>query len=195
LNKILELYTYITKKGIHSTIKRIRKRYLSITGFTLFKKQLDKNVNYEDTKSIYDYCIGDISILNQYREKNHSLPREFYIDRTHNANEFYLGYYNGHLAQICWVFSKGEYSRFFSIKNYSTCEVNYLTTLQDFRGKGDSAKIINYICNQVKSRGVEKVVGGIASTNVLMIRGMESIGFTPFKCVKTYLSVVSKTDV
>lgn len=177
------------------TITRIKSRYFSINEFVLFRNDL------RDTDSIYqlitdvEYLLGTMDELRLYRDKYHDLPREFYIDQTHGGKEFYLGFYKGELAQICWVFRRGGYSRFFNFKDDLSAEVNYIITLPLFRGKGFSANILNYICNQLANEGLRAVYGGIAADNVLMVRGMQSTGFHEFKRVKSYFSALIKTSV
>ncbi len=193
MNKYSELMVYFKKKGLKDTIARIKSRYFSINEFVLFRNDL------KDTSSMYqlipdvEYRTGTLEELIEYRNEHIDLPREFYIDQTHGGKEFYLGFYKGELAQICWVFRKGEYSRFFTFKDDSSCEVNYIITLPQYRGKGISAYILNYICDKLAKEEIKVAVGGIATGNVLMVKGMKSTGFYEFKRVKSYFSYINKT--
>lgn len=195
MKRFSELIVYFKKKGIKNTISRIKRRYFSISEFILFQRDLENSCCLTEKSADIEYIKGDIQALKQYRELHINLPREFYIDQTHGGSEFYMGYYKGDLAQICWVFSNGDYSRFFSFKDYSTCELNYIITLPQFRGKGLPAKFTNYLCEQLKNRNIKTVVVGIAASNVNMIKGMKYTGFAELKRIKSYFSIVKKVVV
>lgn len=195
MNKLLELYTYVFKKGLKNTLIRIKSRYFSVSEFVLFSRSIDNFICVNINNCDFEYSVGDIEQLRQYRKSNSNLPREFYIDETHGGKEFYFGFFKGELAQICWVFRKGEYSRFFEIVNDSTCELNYLVTLKKFKGNGKSSNIINFICLKLKDDKLNRVVGAVSANNILMLRGMKSIGFNEINRVKSYYSFVRKTRV
>lgn len=196
MGKLSELAVYIKKKGLKETINRIKSRYFSITKFDLFGCDLTSfNASSFNAEPDIEYCLGDIDELNKYRSEHPDLPREFYVDQTHGGKEFLLGYFNGELAQICWVFRKGDYSRFFDIVNETSCELNYIITLPKFRGKGLPAKFVAFICDYLLSSNIKKVVVAISSKNVLMIKGMKATKFRHYKTIKSYCSFVIKDKV
>jgi len=195
LSRLSELTVYLKKKGLKETISRIKSRYFSITEFVLFRNDLNAgSTKFREDPDI-EYRLGDMEELKQYRIEHPDLPREFYIDQTHEGKEFYLGYYKGELAQICWVFRRGDYSRFFILADDASCELNYVITLPEFRGKGFSANISNYICNQLVKEQLRAVVVGIAANNILMIKGMKNTDFYEFKKVDSWFSFVKRTVV
>ena len=195
MNKVAELFVYSQKKGFRETVSRIKNRYLSVGLFTLFHTYLqDVSIQMRKNTKV-EYHVGSLEELKKYRKENINLPREFYVDQTHGGTELYLGFYEGNLALIGWVFKKGEYSRFFSFEDGSTCELNYIITLPQYRGKGLSSDFMNHMCNQLKMKGIQKVVIAIATSNILMIKSMRRTEFNEFKKVKSYFSFVSKTIV
>lgn len=195
MNKLSELIVYLKKKGLKETISRIKFRYFSITEFVLLSCDISKFEPTMESNPDIEYKFGDMNVLEEYRRKYIELPREFYVDQTHGAKEFYLGYYKGELAEICWVFRKGEYSRFFAINDEAVCELNYIITLPQFRGKGLPAHFVDYMFTQLKHQNIDKVVIGVSANNVNIIKAMKHTGFCEFKRVKSYLSILAKTKI
>ena len=195
MSRLTELIVYLEKKGIKETLSRIKLRYLSISEFVVFHRNLESSNFQAEISPDIKYVKGEIEALQQFRDQHPSLPREFYIDQTHNGKEFYLGYYKGDLAQICWLFYKGDYSRFFSFKDDSSCELNYIITLPQFRGNGLPAKFTNYICDQLKSKKIKNVVVAIASGNANMVKGMKGTDFIEIKRIISYCSFLNKMKI
>jgi len=195
LNKLSELVVYLKKKGLKETFLRIKSRYFSITEFVLFRNDLTNSSTTLDEVPDIEHRLGELEELKRCRHERSDLPREFYVDQTHGGKEFYLGYYKGELAQICWVFRRGEYSRFFKFANESSRELNYIVTLTKFRKMGLPAIFTDYLCASLKANGVNVVVVGIAASNTNMIRGMKNTDFYEFKRVVSFLSFVKKTTI
>jgi ribosomal protein S18 acetylase RimI-like enzyme len=195
MNKLSELYLYYEKKGFKETMLRIKTRYFTIMEFVLFTKNIgDENDNEMYSTDIK--CIkGNYDILNGIRNKNEHLPREFFVDKTHGGKEFYLGYYKGEIAQIIWVFRRRGYSRFFSFENESSCEINYVITLPEFRGRKLTEKFLKCIFYQLKNQGIKNVVVSVSAENILMLKSMRSSGFKEFKMIKSYFSLLKKTSI
>ncbi len=193
--KLKELYLYILKKGFKATISRIYSNYCHIQSFILYEVNLDNDFISISLDPKFKCIEGNIELLNKIRKKRKDLPREFYVDKTHGGNLFYLVYCNNELAYIHWIFRKGEYSRFFNIQDDKTVEFNYNFTLPDFRGNRLQAKAMNYICSDLKRKGYKKALGAVASTNIISRKGMDRTAFKEFKRVNSYFSYVQKTRV
>lgn len=196
VRKIKELCLFTKKKGLKSTVERVYRNYFHIISFVLYKKELTGTCTGIALDPVFNCLQGNIDLLQRERSERDDLPREFYIDETHGATTiFYLVYFKDELAGIYWVFRKGEYSRFFSIQDESTVELNYIFTLPAFRGNRLQAKAINFICKDLKEKGYGKVVVAVSSTNILSIKGLNRSCCEEFKTVKSYFSFVSKIAV
>jgi hypothetical protein len=195
MTKLRELYIYALKKGLKDTLHRLYSNYFHILTFILYKRDLDDGFLGIMLDGDYKCIMGNLDLLVKVRKARNDLPREFYIDQTHGGKLFYLVYFRDALAYIHWIFRKGEYSRFFDIQDETTVEFNYNTTLPKFRGSRLQAKTMNYICEDLKKKGYKRVLGAVAVTNVLSIKGMNRTGLKEFKRVKSYFSFVKKTKV
>jgi len=195
MSKVRELYIYALKKGLKDTLQRIYSNYFHILTFILYKRELDDGFSGIMLDGDYRCVEGNLDMLDKLRKERDDLPREFYIDQTHGGRLFYLVYSRDELAYIHWVFRKGEYSRFFDIKDESTVEFNYNITLPKFRGNRLEAKTMNYICEDLRKKGYKRAVGAVSVGNVLSIKGMNRTGLKEFKRVKSYFSFVKKRKV
>jgi len=195
MTKLRELYIYALKKGLKDTLQRIYSNYFHVLTFILYKRELDDGFSGIMLDQDYRCVEGSLDLLNRERKARNDLPREFYIDQTHGGKLFYLVYRKDELAYIHWIFRKREYSRFFDIQDETTVEFNYNTTLPKFRGNRLQAKAMNYICEDLRKKGYKRVLGAVAVSNVLSIKGMNRTGLKEFKRVKSYFSFVKKTKV
>jgi len=112
-----------------------------------------------------------------------NLPREFYYDELLNIRACYLAFYKGELAYIHWLFFKGDYSRFLILSD-RVAELNYNTTLPEFRRRRLSAKMMAYISNDLQDSGYEKVMGVIHEGNIASIKCILQAGFKETRHIK-----------
>lgn len=192
MNKCRELYYFLNKKGIKNTLIRMGSRYFHIITFILYKRVLNDSFSGIILDPDFTCIDGDLELLNRERVAMPDLPREFYIDKTHGSNFFYVVYYKDKLAHILWVIRKGEYSRFFDIQDEATVEINYIITLPKFRGNRLQAKTINYVCEDLRKKGYKMVLCAVSVGNILSIKGLARTGLKEFERVKSYFSFVKK---
>ena len=195
MNKLGELFVYYRKKGLRDTLNRVRSRYFTVLTFIHYRRDLREPFDGLLPGPDSEVVTGTPVILERERKDRQDLPREFYIDQTHNGKRFYLLYYQGQLAGICWVFTRGEYSRFFTIRQERSCELNYIITLPEFRGKKLSTRFTNYICEDLKHRRFETAVVAISGGNVSSLKTMNDSNFSKWKEVRSIFSFAPKTDV
>jgi len=195
MRKIPELATYFRKKGLIETWKRGRSRYLGVRTFILYKRDLFDGFKGTTLDGNFSCVRGNLNLLTELREKRKDLPREFYIDQTHGGDMFYLVYCKNEVAYIHWIFKRGQYSRFFNIKNDKTVELNYNITLPQFRGHRLQTRSVNFICEDLKEQGYTSALGAIAAGNILAQKGMAGTGFKEIGKVKSYFSYVKKMKV
>lgn len=177
MNKTLELYTYLRKKGIRDTVSRIKQRYFSVTKFIVYRRDLEEDFNGIELGPEYTVSKDDFFLLDKIRSSRADLPREFYVDKTHGGKHFYLVLKNGEVAYIHWVMLKGDYSRFLKINRDGIAELNYNTTLPEYRGNKLMARTINYICKDLKKAGYKTLYGVIADGNHNSHMSLKRTGF------------------
>jgi len=98
--------------------------------------------------------LEELDKLRQGKE----LPREFYYDRIHGVKTCYVALHGEEIAHIYWLYFKGDDSRFLVLGD-GVVELNYNTTLPQFRGRGLMSKMQAYILRDLKSEGYRKAVG------------------------------------
>src|SRR5262245_38350231 len=54
---------------------------------------------------------GTLEELRRFRENTPDLPAQFFCDLTHGARRFYLGFADGILGHISWVYGDGDHVR------------------------------------------------------------------------------------
>jgi GNAT superfamily N-acetyltransferase len=195
MSKLDELVVFYQKKGLLETLGRIKSRYLGVLTFVHYQRDLSDQIQKDWTNVDIEIIVNNLALLNKERKAQKNLPREFYIDKTHHGKSFYLLYFQGHLAGICWVFSNGEYSRFFKIEKKSSCELNYIHTLPQYRGKRLLSILVNSVCEDLKSRQLLRVVMSIAEGNPAMINAMKYTGFAEWMRVKSFCSFLIKQRI
>jgi L-amino acid N-acyltransferase YncA len=64
-------------------------------------------------------------------------------------------------------------------------ELNYNTTLPEFRGRGLMSKMEAYILRDLQKQGYRKAVGVIHEKNIPAIKSITRVGFREIKRIKT----------
>ncbi len=100
------------------------------------------------------------------------------------ANVCYVLLSNGDVAYIHWVLFKENYSRFL-ILNDGDAELNYLTTLPEYRGKRLSTKMSIYTSRDLKKLGFKKLYAVLHKENIAIITTLLDVGFKEVKRINT----------
>ena len=112
------------------------------------------------------------------------LPREFYYDRIHHVKKCYVVMCRGEVAYIHWVYSMGDPSRFLRLRE-GVAELNYITTMPGYRGRGLMWKMMANISKDLRDEGYEKVIGVIHEKNLPARRNAEKAGWSEMARIKT----------
>lgn len=195
MRKIRELYYYVSKKGLLETLLRLRDKYFKVNTFILYERELNDDFNGIKLDSEYRCVEGTLDMLRDIRKRHESLPREFYLDQTHGGKFFYLIFSGDEVVYIHWLLRKGEYSRFFDIRDEDVIEFNYNITLPAYRGNRLQAKAMNHICEELKKKGYKRALGAVAATNTFSVKSMRRTGLTEFNRVKSRFSLVKKIQI
>ena len=111
------------------------------------------------------------------------LPREFYYDKIYNAKTCYLALKDDQIAYIHWVLFRGDYSRFLNLSD-GVAELNYNTTLPEFRGHSLAAKVMAYISKDLQRIGYKKLMGVVHEFNYPQNKCMLKAGFEEVTRIK-----------
>lgn len=113
------------------------------------------------------------------------LPREFHCDTFQRVKRCCIGTFQGELAYIHWIYGRGDFSRFLSINNDQSAEINYVITLPAFRGKGISAAALIDTIWALKDEGYEHVFAVVHEENVASIKSFVRAGFQEWASIRT----------
>lgn len=105
-----------------------------------------------------------------------SLTREFHYDRILGLKTCYLVFQGEALAYIHWVVFKGEHSRFLILGD-RVAELNYNTTIPEFRGNRLQANTMLHICRDLQELGYRRVCGVIHELNTPSLRAAQRAGW------------------
>jgi hypothetical protein len=167
-----------------SLLKFLYYSAIRINTFLVYQADLDREFPELAIDNNYRVIKPTLRELARIREGN-DLPREFYYDELYNVKTCYLVFKDDELAYIHWVFIKGDYNRFLKLSD-GVAELNYNTTLPKFRGNRLQAKMVAYICKDLKKNGYSKVVGVTHESNIASIKSIERAGWKEIARIKAF---------
>jgi len=162
----------------HSPLSLLKFMYYSgirINTFIVYENDLTKELCEHNLETDFRVVKPTMEELKKIRS-GMDLSREFYYDRIYNAKTCYLAFKDDKVAYIHWVFFKGDYSRFLILRD-GIAELNYNTTMPEFRGIWLSAKMMAYISKDLQEEGYKKVMGVIHEFNIPSIKCIKRAGF------------------
>jgi len=191
LNKLLITISNFRKTAYHhygntplSLLKFIYYSGLRINTFIVYENDLTRKLCDHNLDPDFRVVKPTLEELEKIRT-GMNLPREFYYDRIYNAKTCYLAFKADKIAYIHWVFFKGDYSRFLILRD-GVAELNYNTTIPEFRGCWLSAKMMAYISKDLQREGYKKVMGVIHEFNYPSIKCIKRAGFVEVARIKTF---------
>lgn len=189
IEKILLTIKELKKTAYHhygesptSIIKFLYYGLFSVNNFIVFENKYDEKVPQFDFDPGYKVIMPTMEELEKTRTGK-ELPREFYYDRIHNIKTCFLALYNDEIAYIHWVYFKGDYSRFLKIGD-NTAEINYATTLPQFRGRRLSGKMFAYATKHLQDMGYKRVIMICNENNPAVIKTFLQAGFKEIRRIK-----------
>ena len=177
-------------KGVYNIGRFFYYSMVRLNKFIIYKNELGRELPDHNLGGVYRVVKPNLVELRKARE-GLDLPREFYYDKIYNAKTCYLAFRGDELSYIHWVFFKGDYSRFLILRD-GVAELNYNTTLPKFRGMSLSAKMMAYICMDLKKEGYNCVYGVIHEFNYPSIKCIEKAGFSIVKKIKSFGQINKK---
>jgi len=158
-----------------SLLKFIYYSGLSINTFIVYENDLTKELRAHNLDTDFMVVKPSIEELDKIRAGK-DLPREFYYDSIYEAKTCYLVFKRDDIAYIHWVFCGSDYSRFLVLRD-GVAELNYNTTLPEFRGHSLAAKVMAYISKDLQNMGYRKLMGVVHEYNYPQNKCMIKAGF------------------
>jgi RimJ/RimL family protein N-acetyltransferase len=166
----------LRSKGIKETLYWFYFGYLKVNRFFLFRREL--NHPFPEVPHRDDILIKQISLeqLREIRQSYPKLPEEFFCDIFERAKTCFVGFVDGKLAHIMWVFFPGDGSRFFKLKE-KEAEINYIFTLPEFRGLSLYPLTVKVVSHWLRENGYKKLYVVSHDKNVNAIKAIEKCDF------------------
>ena len=115
--------------------------------------------------------------LERLRRGEPRLPTEFYLDRLRGARRPYLGFHDGRIGHISWLFTPGDRPRLITL-GPDEVELDGAFTLPEARGHRLLTAVECAILLDARSEGYTRAYTHVAVDNVASLRGAET-GFSP----------------
>jgi len=116
--------------------------------------------------------------LERVRRNRSDLPTEFYLDRVRAARRPYLGFFDGQIGHISWLFTPSDRPRLIALGD-GEVELDGAFTLPEARGRGLLTAVECAILLDARREGYTTAYTHVAVDNVASLRGVRKTGFLP----------------
>ncbi len=116
--------------------------------------------------------------LERVRGQRPDLPIEFHLGRVRGARRPYLGFHDGQVGHISWLFTPGDHPRLIVLGS-SEVELDGAFTLPEARGQGLLTAVERAILLDARREGYTKAYTHVAVDNTASLRGVRKTGFVP----------------
>lgn len=106
------------------------------------------------------------------------LPPQFYLDRLRGARRPYLGFVDGEIGHISWLFTPGAGRRLLPLQP-DEVELDGAFTLPQARGRALLTAVESAMLVDARSEGYLRAFTHVAVDNIASLRGVRKTGFTP----------------
>lgn len=116
--------------------------------------------------------------LERVRTERPDLPLQFHADRTHGVRDCYLGFVDGQVASVSWVFTHENIVRHMTLRP-GEIMLDGAYTLPEFRGRGLLSIVERAILDDARREGVRLAYTHVAVDNRASLRAVWKTGFRP----------------
>ena len=170
------LRTFWQVNGPRGVIEAIKPRVASRKQFVRF--EIDLNTwEPRAAPATVDVRHG-LDELERVRRRRAHLPTEFYLDRVRGARRPYLGFHDGQIGHISWLFTPSDRPRLIELGS-GEVELDGAFTLPEARGQGLLTAVECAILLDARREGYTKAYTHVAVDNVASLRGVRKTGFIP----------------
>jgi hypothetical protein len=121
---------------------------------------------------------GTLEELVRFRTDTPALPTQFYGDQIHGVRRFYLGFVDGHIGHISWVFTSVDRPQQMRL-GPGDIMLDGAYTRPECRGCGLLSAVERVILDDAKREGKQHAYTHVSSDNVASLRGVMKTGFRP----------------
>jgi ribosomal protein S18 acetylase RimI-like enzyme len=115
--------------------------------------------------------------LVRLRGSDEALPSEFYLDRLRGGRRPYLGFVEGRIGHISWLFTSDDRPRLIAL-GPDEIELDGAFTLPAARGRGLLTAVECAMLLDAKREGYARAYTHVAVDNVASLRGVAKTGFS-----------------
>ena len=115
--------------------------------------------------------------LERLRRCRPGLPPQFYLDRLRGARRPYLGFCDGEIGHISWLFTPGDRSRLIVLRPEEV-ELDGAFTLPEARGRGLLTMVECAMLLDARREGYARAYTHVAVDNVASVHGVKKTGFS-----------------
>lgn len=118
----------------------------------------------------------DLAAYRQQRSTGH-LPREFFADLTHGADQAWLAHLDGEVAGIQWAFAPGAAALMRLEPTEREFRLSFV--LPRFRRQGVNLAMKVGVIHALRASGVRRIYSHVLADNVASLRSLERLGWRP----------------
>jgi hypothetical protein len=163
--------------GPRGLIDAIRPRLVSRTQFVRFAIDLETWNPPRAAEPSVEIRHG-LDELERLRQRSGGLPSEFHLDRLRGARRPYLGFYDGQIGHVSWLFTPVDRPRLITL-GPDEVELDGAFTLPAARGRRLLTAVECAILLDARREGYARAYTHVAIDNVASLRGVAKTGFSP----------------
>jgi len=168
--------TFWSVNGPRGVIDAVKPRISSRKQFVRFEIDL---LTWEPPRATAGVEVRHgVDELERVRRHRSDLPTEFYLDRVRAARRPYLGFFDGQIGHISWLFTPNDRPRLISLGD-GEVELDGAFTLPGARGRGLLTAVECAILLDARREAYTKAYTHVAVDNVASLRGVRKTGFVP----------------
>ena len=168
--------TFWQVTGPRGVVEAIKPRLASQTRFVRFAIDLHAWEPPRPTPPSVEIRHG-LEELERLRRRQGGLSSEFHLDRLRGARRPYLGFCDGQIGHISWLFTPDDRPRLIVLRPEEV-ELDGAFTSPEARGRGLLTAVECAILMDAKREGYARAYTHVAVDNVASLRGVQKTGFS-----------------
>jgi RimJ/RimL family protein N-acetyltransferase len=171
-----KLFVSLKTSGLRRTLFWVYFGYLKSNTFLIYARNINDpfpEIPHKNDISVKYITPEELRII---RKNNPKLPEEFYNGEFAGSKICFVGWVGEKIAHITWVFVNRDRSRFFTVSD-NEAEINYIHTIQEFRGLNLYPLTVEAINRWLKERNFKQLYVASHETNISSIKAIKKCGF------------------
>jgi L-amino acid N-acyltransferase YncA len=164
-------------RGLCAWIKFFYYSFFRLNTFYIYKASIENEQSSASDSGVI-YHSPTFDELDKLRTGK-DLPREFFCDQFHKVSQCFIAQVDGEIVYIHWIYHHGDFSRFLTLGKNSL-EINYVSTITQFRGRGISATALRLSVKELNKQGGKDIFAVVHNKNIASIKSFGYAGFVEF---------------